>query len=348
MPPSSETHVCTWIYVESEDEESAYSQMRGRPSSDAFQAVYWRCVCVFFATSHRQQPNVRHLLFTNVETLPRVDGVDIASFMDRLGVEVVRLPLTFATPQEYYSAWRNQFYVFDIVGYLSRRLELQESAILLDSDCVWIASAQSMADAMARDGALTYIQHYSPEWNTNGLTRTELASIASGLLGAEVAHPLLYCGGELIAATGAELSRLASEIELTWGQLMKLHEHGEPKFNEEGQTLSYIYHKLGYTRGNGNAFVRRIWTGSLGSYNNVLSDDNGLVLWHLPTEKRFGFRRLFPQAVQRSSTFWAIPIGRPFREYLGSYLGVPRNTPRKQAGDFLKRLSDRARERQRA
>ena len=317
--------------------------MRGRPSSEAFQAVYWRCVVVFFATSYRVQPETKHLLFTNVESLPEVDGVDIAPVLERLGVEIVRLPLTYTTPPTYYGAWRNQFYVFDILRYLDNRLDAHDSAILLDSDCVWIASAGSMKDALARDGVLTYIQHYSPEWEVNGLNRAQMARIASSLLGVEVPHPLLYCGGELIAATGAELPRLVSEVDATWSRLLERHERGEPTFNEEGQTLSYVYFKLGYPLGTGNAFIRRIWTGSLGSYNNTLPDDHGLVVWHLPTEKRFGIGRLFPLVLDPGSEFWSVPVGREFRESLGSFLGVPRNDPRKKGKDFLRRVSDRLR-----
>jgi hypothetical protein len=343
MSGQPEPYVCTWLYAESESEESKYVQVRGRSSSRAFQSVYWRCVAVFFATSVRHQPNARHLLFTNVEEIPEVDGMDLAAFLRQHDVEVVRLPLTYATPDGYYGAWRNQFYVFDIVRHLSDRLDGGESAILLDSDCVWIENAGPMVEALGRDGALTYVKHYPPEWSANDLTRAEMQHIASELLGAAVPYPLQYCGGELISATGRELTRLVSEIVVTWAQLMDRHRRGLPFFNEEGQTLSYIYYKLGYPLGNANPFIRRIWTGSLGSHNSALTDDHGLVVWHLPTEKRFGIRRLFPQALEPRSELWSIPIGRPLREHLGSYLGVPRNSARKKASDFLSRVVDRAR-----
>jgi hypothetical protein len=107
--PEGELYVCTWLYAESQGDESSYPQVRGRPSSEAFQAIYWRCVAVFFGTSVRQQHDVRHLLFTNVETIPTVDGVDVGALLERLGVEIVRRPLEHATPTHHYPEWRNQF-----------------------------------------------------------------------------------------------------------------------------------------------------------------------------------------------------------------------------------------------
>jgi hypothetical protein len=343
MAGGGELYVCTWLYADSPDEESTYYQSRGRSSSAAFQAVYWRCVAVFFATSHRQQPDARHVLYTNVESPPTVDGLDVAALLRRLEVEVVQLPLTFETPPGYYHAWRNQFYVFDIVRRLRDDLAEEDAALVLDSDCVWIASAEPMQDALRRDGVLTYIQPYAPDWPVNGLTRTQMREVARALGGSEGSGPLIYCGGELVAATGAELRRLVPEVEQAWAGLMDLHSRGEPVFTEEGQTLSFVYDQLGYPLGNGSPFVRRIWTGSLGAHNTALPEDHGLLVWHLPVEKRFGIERLFPQAFDPASELLSLPLGRELREYLGSCLGVPRNPLLKQGRDVRRRVRDRLR-----
>jgi hypothetical protein len=343
MAVGGELYVCTWLYAESPDEESVYYQSRGHPSSESFQAVYWRCVALFFATSCRHQPEARHVLFTNVEAIPTVDGQDVEALLRRFGVQVILLPLTFQTPPGYYHAWRNQFYVFDILFRLNEDVGDEDAVLVLDSDCVWIASAAPMQDALRRDGVLTYVQPYAPDWPANGLTREEMRNVANRLSGVDVPHPLIYCGGELVAATGAELTRITSEVELTWRGLMDLHRQGEPVFTEEGQTLSYVYDKLGYPLGNGSPFVRRIWTGSLGAHNTALPEDHGLVVWHLPAEKRFGIERLFPQVFDPRSELWSRPLGRELPEYLGSHLGVPSNSLRKRARDFGRRAADRFR-----
>lgn len=64
------TTLATWLYADPEGSESRYSQVEGRSSSADFQAVYWRCVVLFFATSVRHNPDARHLLYTNVSVPP--------------------------------------------------------------------------------------------------------------------------------------------------------------------------------------------------------------------------------------------------------------------------------------
>lgn len=298
---------------------------------------------MFFASSHRHQPWAKHLLFTNAETVPTVDGVDVGALLARLGVEVVPLPLTFVTPPGHFHAYRNQFYVFDITTYLAGRLATEDAALVLDADCVWIADVAGMRDALRRDGVLTYVESYPVDWRANGMTRQEMQAVASQLLGFEVSHPLVYCGGEVIAATAPELRRLCAEIPAAWEALLRRHERGETVFNEEAQLLSYIYYKLGYPLGNADPYVRRILTGSFGVLNTALPHDHGLVVWHLPLEKRLGLTRLYAEVVDPTSRFWSIPLGRDFREYLGTCLGVPTNPLEKRLRDLGQRVFDKLR-----
>jgi hypothetical protein len=334
-------YVCTWLYADSDEEQGLHYQVRGASSSDQFQAIFWRCVALFFATSVRQQPEVRHVLFTNVESLPVVDGVSMASLLESFDVEIVRLPLTFQTPAGYYPEWRSQFYVFDILRYLDQTLEPSDSAIVLDSDCVWVSHVEPMWEAIRRDGALTYVVTYDPAWKANGLSRLDMSAIASALLGKDIRHPLVYCGGEIVAATTREIHRLASETTTVWNQLLERHSRNEPVFFEEAHTLSCVYYKLGYPLGNADPFIRRIFTDSLRPPNNATQHDYGLVVWHLPAEKRLGIRRLFPSATQRTSPLWTLGRDGELQRYLGSALGVPRSSLGKRVRDLGRRVSDR-------
>lgn len=342
---AGELFICTWLYADSADELGAHYQVRGRSSSNRFQAIFWRCVALFFATSVRQQPEARHVLFTNVTSLPMVDDVSMAAFLESLDVEIVRLPLTFRAPSDYYPEWRSQFYVFDILKYLDRNLGPYDCAMLLDSDCVWVSDAGPLWEAVRRDGALTYVVTYDPEWKANGLTRGDMSDIASALLGREVRHPLIYCGGEFVAATAAEIHRLASETTIVWEQLMERHSRKESVFHEEAHTLSYVYYKLGYPLGNGDPFIRRIWTDSLRPPNNASKHDHGLIVWHVPAEKRLGIRRLFPSATRTTSLLWTLPTDGDVQRYLGAALGVPRSSVGKRIRDLGRRVNERIRSR---
>jgi hypothetical protein len=333
------------MFAESQSDESRYFQVPGRPSTEDFQSVYWRCVAVFFGTSFRQQPDARHILYTNINRLPTVDGIKLEDLLNRFHVEIVELPLTYLTPHDYYHAYRNQFYVFDIARDLSQRVPDEAAAILLDSDCVWIAPANSMMSAIRRDGALVYVENYAVDWPSNGLTRYDMSTIASELMGTEVTEPLVYCGGELVAATGEEFQRIVAEIDVVWPQLLERHASGKPTFNEEGHTLSYVYHRLGYPLGNAGPYIRRISTGSFGAFNSALPNDHGLVVWHVPLEKRLGIRRLFPIVADERSRFWSIDDEGTLRRYLGEYVGVHENSVGKQLRDLGRRVIDKTRHR---
>lgn len=342
-PGSGTRYICSWLYADPPDEQLPHYQIRGESSSSEFQAVYWRCVALFYVTSARQQPEARHLFFTNADEIPTVDGVDIGELLASLGVEVVNLPLTHRTPEGYYHRWQNQFYTFDILRHLAGRLDPADLAIVLDADCVWRTSAEIMWDALERLGTLTYAVTYYPTWVNNGLSRLQMTDIAESLLGRSLGHTIIYCGGELQAASGTELRRLAGEIELVWEQLMERFTAGQPVFYEEGQTLSYVYAKLGYPIGTANPYLRRIFTDSLGRHNNTSEHDHGLVVWHVPLEKRLGLRRLYDDVGDRTSPLWTLPTGDELGGYLGGILGVPHSSVGKRARDLSRRLLDRAR-----
>lgn len=248
--------------------------------------------------------------------------------MDRLGVTVVTLPFTYEPPAGYYEAWRNQFYVFDVITHLSATLADEEVGVLLDSDCFWLHPADALVAATRRHGLLTYDIGLPPGWPQNGLTREDMQALYAELLAAPV--PLLppYLGGEFFAGSGRWARRLAAEFPALWATLLERHRRGLPHFNEEAHALSFLYYKLGITAGTANPYVKRLYTALL-RRNNAAPADYGLTLWHLPTEKRFGIRRLFEKAVDPDSAFWHTPLGPPFAAYLGRHLGVPRRTLRK-------------------
>jgi hypothetical protein len=124
---------------------------------------------------------------------------------------------------------------------------------------------------------------------------------------------------------------------------MQRRRNSESVFFEEGQTLSYVYHRLGYPIGNANPFMRRIMTGSLGVENNALYHDRGLVVWHVPLEKRHGLHRLFAEVVREDSAFWRLHPGAELRGYLGTFLGVPESSVGKRLRDLWRRLIDKTR-----
>lgn len=338
----SQPTIATWLYAEPEGEESFYPQVAGRPSSPWFQAIYWRCVAIFYAAASRVAPDAPLVFFTNVPEIPDVDGTDVAAFLDRLGVEIERPPFTFVPPDGYYGAWRNQFYVLDLVGALANRLGDDEVGILLDSDCVWTGAPDALVAATQAHGALTLDVGIGRDEVQNGLTPREMGAIYAEL-GAPAEAPV-YFGGEIVSATGETLRTLAAEARPVWNEMLRRHAAGLPKFNEEAHLLSFLYQRLGLAEGTANAFTDRIYT-SLKDGKTVRPEHLALPIWHLPNEKRYGLRRLFPEVMDASSWFWRGTPDAAWRTRLGEGLGVPRRTPRKAVLDVAAAVRDKAMER---
>lgn len=327
--------ISTWLYAEPKGEESTYAQVGGISSSAQFQHLYWRCLTALFATSCKYNPSARHILFANTTTPPVIDGIDIGYFLDTLGVVRVEVPFTFKPPERYYGAWRNQFYIFDIIKKLKASYD-DETIILLDSDCVWIDSAFQIETALQKNEVLTYAYNYPPWWNINGLTRVQMSALFSDMLGCSMKYLPIYCGGEIFATTPVGLRQVCEQLDGLWHDQLNRHAKGLLKCNEEAHALTYMYYKLGYSLGTANPFIKRIWTGLPWNYQSDLPEDYGLTIWHLPAEKRWGFKRLFKEITRRDSEFWRLPPGPELAKYLGKHLGVNQRS----AGAMLSNIGD--------
>ncbi|WP_412068171.1 hypothetical protein [Rubrivirga sp. IMCC43871] len=336
------TVISTWFYAEQEGEESVYPQVGGRSSSTWFQAVYWRCVVDFFAASARVNPDVEHRLYTNVDTIPDVEGFDTGAFLARLGVEIVVLPYAMRPPAGYFGAWANQFYVLDVTAHLAETLGPDDVGLLLDSDCVFTRPVGPLADAAREHGALTFNAQIGPDEEQNGLTPREMGQIYQSLGGGsgDGADPIpAYVGGEIVAGTGTALAAIVAEARAVWPEMLRRHEAGLPKFNEEAHLLSYVYHRLDYPLGTADPFIDRMFTWFTGA--TVAPGHEEMMIWHLPNEKRLGLRRLFRAVADDASWFWTMPTDGPWRQRLGQTLGVPKRTPVKWVRDVGRAVRDK-------
>ena len=337
MAQTPKLQICTWLYGDAPGEESQYLQVGGAQSSTpAFQAVYWRCVALYFAISARVNPDAEHVLFTNFERVPSVDGLGLPALLGELGVQVTPVPFTYQPPPGYYGSWRNQFYVFDVLQHLTRTLAPADVAVVLDSDCFWLRPAAQLAADVRRHGLLTYAvaeENAAADVPINGLTRNEMRQVFEELSGQAVPEPPLYFGGEFYAATGAATARVVAAWEALWPELLRRHAEGRLKFNEEAHALSYLYWALGYPAGTADAYIKRIWT-VLFRLHNARPEDAARTIWHVPAEKRYGIRRLFDDLKDRRSPLWTLPPGPGLAAYLGRRLGIPRRSPVKLVQDL--------------
>ena len=288
-------YLSTWFYSEQAEDESFYPSVGGSSSSAEFQYVYWRCIYVFYRSALLTNRDVvtDYLFFTNVENLPTVDGVNFHDFFEENKIKVVNLPLSYRTPKDWYGAWRNQFYIFDVLKYLKG---FPGNHLILDSDCVITKSLAPLYRELEKTQVLTLPIDYAPEREINGCSILAMREIYENFFGTEGENKakkeqLLYMGGEFVAITSDAISELLTIFDEIWPKNYARYEQKQKKLNEEAHVLSVCYAKMGKANELGRSYTKRIWTDL--NCDTVTPEDKNLAIWHLPAEKKFGFRDLF-------------------------------------------------------
>jgi hypothetical protein len=340
------TAIATWFVADKPGEETNFPQVGGVSSSVEFQEIYWRCIVCFFESSLRHNVGARHILFSNHEP-PVVDGIDLIGLLERWGIQIVYLPITFRLPCGV-TSWGNQFYILDIIKYLAAN-ECADNIIVLDCDCVWTKPAEKISEAISRYGCLTYTlddEHHGWDQSINGVNRQELAqALQNWIIDCCIdADPELqnlpfihYHGGEVFAATRQTCGHLASLIDSLWQWTVKTDSvYG---IKEEAHFLSILYAVSSYPSYTANAFLKRMWTAF--HFNNVGQSDFDLVIWHLPAEKKMGFRRLFREITGNSREAWKNQTEENYKQAVAEVFGIPRRSVEKFILDVLLKLVEK-------
>lgn len=335
--------IATWFVADDGTSATYFPQVGSRSDAPAAQAVYWRCTACFFASSIVVNPSARHVFYTNTQ-VPVVDGIDIAELFAMWGVEVVTLPITYRLPKGAVSSWGNQFYIFDVLAHYATSSSAAP-LIVLDSDCIWVKSADTMVVEIANIGALTYFLGHDehPEGEAiNGLTRAGMAEFLAANGGPRLGSTP-YFGGEIYAASAALTRAISARARALWPQVMT-QAAAAPR--EEAHFLSILYalEGVGLDRGSGdtaNRFIRRMWTTF--HHNNLAAADRDLSIWHLPAEKRTGFADLFAMITRDASLHPARNAAAMglHQQCYDRVMGFPRRSLRKFVRDFSLKLREK-------
>ena len=147
-------------------------------------------------------------------------------------------------------------------------------------------------------GFLSFEDDCTEELVIHGLSRKDMRVLYQDLLQKEVNEVPGYHLGEFFLASVKNINTIFSDFLELWPKMMRRFELGAPKFNEEAQTLSFLYYKNGFEASPRRDLMKRIWTNPV-FYRNVDATDTSLVLWHLPAEKTFGLARLYDYLVKQ-------------------------------------------------
>lgn len=343
LTPAGAT-IASWIVLDKKEEETEFPSAGRHSSSREFQLIYWRCALVCFGTSVRQNPNAHHVIFSNVDIAAHAP----AEVVDRLrswDVELVTLEFKHRLPLGSVQRWGNVFYELDILRYVHE--QQWPGLILLDIDCVWIRPSSEIEAALNQKDILAYTlnpedqKNYEGDVLINGMSRKAMRADIEPRLGRAMDRDPYIYGGEFFAVTAAACGLLVRDTEALWNQVLaKLHLQDSMKTEEH--LLSILFEVNGAEPHSGNRFVRRMWTHF--EDFNVKPSDLMLTIWHLPAEKRFGFRTLYSELLDPRSQFWT---GTPEEAVavIRRHMGVPRKSPIKFSRDLLQRLADRVQQR---
>ena len=282
-------YIATWFYRESADEASFYPQMGQRGDSALVHSVYMQIQVPFFRTFRHYNPKARLLFFTNLrrEGLPRF----LLGLFDELGVETVTLPYTRRPPKGWYGAWQNQFYLYDILGWMGGRMKADDALLVCDADCLCRTPLDGLFDEIRKQGSALYEFITDRSATINGITLPEMEAFYTDCYGTPPRSPLAYYGGEFIGLRGDSVCRINEAYAGLWAFNLARADRREPKLNEEAHVLSVLAERLDLRNAVANRYVKRMWTSP--QFNNVCPEDERLAVWHLPYEKKRGLYRLF-------------------------------------------------------
>ena len=282
-------YIITWFYRESADEASFYPQMGQRGDSALVHSVYMQIQVPFFRTFRHYNPKARLLFFTNLrrEGLPRF----LLGLFDELGVETVTLPYERRPPKGWYGAWQNQFYLYDILGWMGGRMKADDALLVCDADCLCRTPLDGLFDEIQKQGSALYEFITDRSATINGITLPEMEAFYTDCYGTPPRSPLAYYGGEFIGLRGDSVCRINEAYAGLWAFNLARADRREPKLNEEAHVLSVLAERLDLRNAVANRYVKRMWTSP--QFNNVCPEDERLAVWHLPYEKKRGLYRLF-------------------------------------------------------
>lgn len=307
-------HIVTWVYCPPAGKKYIHSQTGKHSDTQDVQNLYWRCAACFFASSAavHDEIDTKHTLLTNVEPPKQIYGVDLHQMLERLGVEVVLLENVTCTPDGYYEAWNTQFIVLDAMEAMMTRSAANDIVLIVDSDCVFRnPMSPELCDRILNKRGLVYTINYEREYTVNGLTPDEMAAIEETIEGKSLneIEPFLYQGGEIICLKGDQLASVTELGRSVFAKCLDLHSRGQTKYNEEAHLLSHVYRKLGYESNSANDVIKRMWT-DRSITRNINGTEDDLIIWHLPSEKKVGFKRYFDAVCSGSDD---IDIAQTFR-----------------------------------
>lgn len=333
--------ISSWIVLDDAATATAFPSVGTDSATASFQLVYWRCIVIYFLTSKIHNPTCDHVLFSNVDVAGMAPP-QITEQLRSIGVRFEKLPITYRLPSGSVASWGNQFYVLDIIRRFAEG-NLGDVLVLADSDCVWRGSADDFARRTVANGTLLYTLRPKDQKNyevgklVNGVSHQRMTDLARTVFNVSGPDLVQYHGGEFLSASTEYCRRILPQIDALWSVVVSEAMLAD-SIKEEAQFLSVIAYANHVEPFTANDVIRRIWTNF--EDLNVEATDSNLTIWHLPAEKKFGFRRLFARMDRTAATMKTITPS-ALNALTGRYMGLPRRSVPKVLQDLTVKMRER-------
>ena len=146
-------YIATWFYKESKEDASFYPQAGKRGDSALVHSIYMQIQVPFFTTFRHYHPDDKLLFFSNLDQFPDY----LERLFKELRIETVTLPYLCIPPKGWYGAWRNQFYLYDILRYMEKRMQADDTLLICDADCLCMRPLGQLFSDTRKYGALFLI-----------------------------------------------------------------------------------------------------------------------------------------------------------------------------------------------
>lgn len=313
-------------------EGSIFPSAGGRSDDPRVQAVYWRCIVVFYLSARLNNPHLRLQLYTNREP-PQLDGRSVRRVLERFGVEILMVPLTHRLARPATSSWGNVLYFLDVMEHFCESGEDDAGFVLMDCDVIVTRDVDSIFAPLDTCSFVGYSLDTPPDEAINGVTRVKMSRISRSMFGDAAAQPVRHFGGELFGATRESWKRHRALFH----ELYRLaaSDAGEcASIYTEEHFFSIVFGGIPNEVHAEEALLKRMWTSR--QYSNVEPGDQNHALWHLPAEKRYGLKYLYEHFSESDFRIDIAPGD--FRALAQRACGIPGHTIAKHLRDNSARL----------
>lgn len=210
-----------------------------------------------------------------------------------LGVEVRLIPFRHEPPEGFTKTFAGSLYLLDAL----ENCEFSDFLVLLDPDVLTTGRLNTLSP-MKKNAVSAIEIPLENDGLINGLAVQEALELHANL-GSQTKR-YTHFGGEFYGIPKNLQPTLKRLVEEAWSLSLTRFAEKRPHFTTEEHILSYALSQVDVSPR--PDLVRRIWT-SYG-YQNIVGDEYRVPLWHLPSEKQRGLKRLFKLAMNGSSWYW--------------------------------------------